>query len=153
MQTFLPYSNFEKTAKCLDNKRLNKQIVEGVQILQCIMRMGNTRWRNHPVVKMWVGYETSLYYYICACYIDWKNRLLLGKRGGKLGHKSYDWICRNREEIFKRHHTGIPYFLGNEKFHNSHKASLLFKNPEWYSQFDWEAEPEINYFYPVRGET
>ena len=64
MQTFLPYSDFGKTTICLDNKRLNKQIVEGVQILQCIMGRGSTRWRNHPVVKMWMGYEISLYYYI-----------------------------------------------------------------------------------------
>lgn len=32
MQTFLPYADFEKTAKCLDYKRLGKQRVEAWQI-------------------------------------------------------------------------------------------------------------------------
>lgn len=34
MQTFLPYSSFEESAKCLDNKRLGKQRVEAKQILE-----------------------------------------------------------------------------------------------------------------------
>ena len=33
MQTFLPHSTFIKCAHALDNKRLNKQILEGYQIL------------------------------------------------------------------------------------------------------------------------
>ena len=32
MQTFLPYQNFIKSAKCLDYKRLGKQRVEALQI-------------------------------------------------------------------------------------------------------------------------
>ena len=31
MQTFLPYSNFKKSAKCLDRQRLGKQRVEALK--------------------------------------------------------------------------------------------------------------------------
>ena len=36
MQTFLPYSNFYKSAKVLDQKRLGKQRVEVLQLLNSI---------------------------------------------------------------------------------------------------------------------
>ena len=36
MQTFLPYPDFKKSASCLDYKRLGKQRVEGLQILNAI---------------------------------------------------------------------------------------------------------------------
>ena len=36
MQTFLPYSDYEASAQTLDNKRLNKQILEGYQILKVL---------------------------------------------------------------------------------------------------------------------
>ena len=36
MQTFLPYESFEDTAKVLDYRRLGKQRVEGMQIINTI---------------------------------------------------------------------------------------------------------------------
>lgn len=39
MQTFLPYPNFVESAKCLDDKRLGKQRVECLQILN-VLQMG-----------------------------------------------------------------------------------------------------------------
>lgn len=36
MQTFLPYADFSMSAKCLDYRRLGKQRVEAMQILNAI---------------------------------------------------------------------------------------------------------------------
>ena len=36
MQTFLPDADYELTAQALDNRRLNKQILEGYQILKVL---------------------------------------------------------------------------------------------------------------------
>ena len=36
MQTFLPYKDFDQCAETLDNKRLNKQILESYQILKVL---------------------------------------------------------------------------------------------------------------------
>ena len=56
MQTFLPYPDFAKSAACLDNKRLNKQIVECYQILRAITDP-TYGWQNHPAVNMWRGFK------------------------------------------------------------------------------------------------
>ena len=72
MQTFLPYRNFQKTAKSLDRQRLGKQRVEAWQILQAITNQ-DYGWQNHPAVKMWRGYETALSEYgidVCKEWID-----------------------------------------------------------------------------------
>lgn len=53
MQTFLPYTDPEKCARVLDNKRLGKQRVEAIQILNVLLGVTQTKgWRNHPAVKM-----------------------------------------------------------------------------------------------------
>lgn len=63
MQTFLPYSDFDQVAAILDSKRLNKQLLEGRQILQALS--GNSKgWRNHPATRMWAGSEGVLYNYL-----------------------------------------------------------------------------------------
>ena len=55
MQIFF-IGNALETAKCLDNRRLNKQIIEVKQIIKAIE--GKTKsWRNHPVTVM---YENDL---------------------------------------------------------------------------------------------
>ena len=82
MQTFVPLtSSFEDIARTLDRARLNKQALEGWQILMTLLELdpqGNHRapkgWVNHPAVKMWRGHEMSLYLYIQAMVDEWKNR-------------------------------------------------------------------------------
>ena len=65
MQTFLPESDFNKTAKHLDRKRLIKQSVENLQILKSLAGLYNKSgaWKNHPAVKMWKGHEDWLFLY------------------------------------------------------------------------------------------
>lgn len=46
MQTFLPYANFEASAKVLDYKRLGKQRVEAKQILEINTRFIYLRGSN-----------------------------------------------------------------------------------------------------------
>jgi len=40
MQTFLPYPDFERSARALDLKRLGKQRVECIQVLRGLTRPG-----------------------------------------------------------------------------------------------------------------
>ena len=75
MQTFLPSSNFFEVANMLDSKRLNKQILEGYQILNVLSGQSPTgAWRNHPAVKMWAGHELSLLTYIKVMIGEAKRR-------------------------------------------------------------------------------
>ena len=137
MQTFLPFSDFSTSAKCLDYKRLGKQRVEAWQLL-LIMVEDRVAWRNHPAFKMWDGYDYALARYGIAICQEWKLR----------GYKDtlYD----------KFMHTPLPYentdyppWLGNEEFHSSHRAALLHKNFDFYSKFEWNEIPELNYVWPV----
>ena len=63
MQTFLPYESFEKSAKVLDYRRLGKQRVEGMQIINAIENPNPQGWKNHPIVIMWTPYVTALKHY------------------------------------------------------------------------------------------
>ena len=60
MQTFVPYPDCKLTAECLDYRRLGKQRVEAMQIINCLEGTGSTHWTRHPAVRMWVGHTTAL---------------------------------------------------------------------------------------------
>lgn len=120
MQTFLPFADFTETAKCLDNKRLNKQKVEAFQILNVLLnRTTSTAWRNHPAVKMWKGYENSLKHYFNVMRTEWINR---------------GFNNSMKEEIIEGNIIHPPW-LGNSDFHISHQSNLLRKDNVHYSKF------------------
>jgi hypothetical protein len=143
MQTFLPYSNFQKSAQCLDYKRLGKQRVEAWQIY-LVLTKEKYGWKNHPIVKMWKGYEQALLYYgKCIC-IEWIKRgykdTLLIKFEKEL-EKEY---C---EEDIEDYMYNKPFWLGNQKFHSAMRSNLLRKNKEWYSQFGWKEPDNLPYIW------
>ncbi len=133
MQTFLPYPDFKKSAECLDNKRLNKQILEASQIYK-IVKENKTigGWINHPAVKMWRGYSDCLAMYYNACLEEWLRR-------GK--NHSFKLIVVKENSII------IPHWLGNEDFHASHRSNLLRKMPEYYSKFEWKEPNNLPYVW------
>lgn len=136
MQTFLPYQSFTESLECLDDKRLGKQRVEAMQILNALQPDSTSRWRNHPAVKMWRGYEASLtVYHNLAIEI---------------------WIERGFNNTMQKRYTlqgdYDPSWLTSE-FCSAHRCNLLRKNYEHYSQFNWpEMELDFNnvsYIWPV----
>jgi hypothetical protein len=70
MQTFLPYSSFERSAEVLDYRRLGKQRVEAYQIL-CALSDSKYGWQNHPAIRMWRGYDAALIAYYSAVCREW----------------------------------------------------------------------------------
>lgn len=141
MQTFLPYSDFAHSALCLDMRRLGKQRVECFQILQTLIGKSNG-WKNHPAVKMWRGHEMSLCTYGMVICSEWSSR----------GYKDnmFNRIADIYTDLFYSNACcENPSWLGVEKFHSSHRAALLFKNYEWYKQFNWAEEPKLEYYWPV----
>lgn len=131
MQTFLPYPSYELTAKCLDPKRLGNQRNEALVLL-------NGGWPHHPASKMWGGYLYSLADYGIAICQEWMAR---GNKDTCLAR----FLSIQGELI----DTGAPSWLGLEEFHASHRANLLRKNYEWYSQFGWTEDPTLPYVWPV----
>ena len=135
MQTFLPYAEFEDVAQVLDYRRLGKQRVEGVQIINILSKPNYVgAWAHHPAVKMWRGYENALRLYVNAMIREWKGRGF-----------------RNNLPYYEPGPDGIvyPWWLGDRRFHDSHKSNLLRKDPEYYSQFGWDVPGDLPYFWPV----
>jgi hypothetical protein len=70
VQTFLPYPDFEASARALDQKRLGKQRVETIQVVRALTVAGYG-WANHPATLMWKGYEEALGRYGFVCCEVW----------------------------------------------------------------------------------
>lgn len=127
--------------RCLDKSRLGNQVWrEGLTLI----RGG---WPNHPASKMWRGHKHHLGLYLLA------GVEVLKERG-----KFYQEVQRKiLAEMDKFTDSGPPTWLGDDRLHASHRRALLFKNYAWYSQFNWQEEPDIpgergklRYFWPVR---
>lgn len=136
MQTFLPFPDFEASARCLDNKRLGKQRIEVLTILRVLN--GEVKgWRNHPAVLMWQGYENALVEYGLAVCDEWIRRGFVDRCRAKiLGYR-------------KRKRTVKPPWLGDREFHRSHQSNLLRKNPKWYGRC-FKVADNLPYKWPVR---
>jgi hypothetical protein len=162
MQTFVPVTeSFEAIAKVLDNKRLNKQALEGWQILMNLLQLdprGEHRvskgWSNHPAVKMWKGHEMALYLYIQAMVAEWK------RRGYKstIGDKAKATITVAMELGLLSSAATNPHWISSSRTFSevaaSHRLALLNKDYEWYSQFKWPedqgARPDTyEYLWPM----
>src|SRR3546814_13031822 len=62
MQTFLPYPDCRRSLECLDTRRLGKQRVEAMQLLNAAQRTTGG-WIRHPAKLMWAGHEEALRLY------------------------------------------------------------------------------------------
>lgn len=133
MQVFICDRMMSKSAMMLDNKRLNKQIVEAFQIVE--NRLPNF---NHPAYLFWKNYKEELrmyMFYLCEEYTRRFNK----------EHKCSS-ICLNPV-------INSFGFVPNLKLVLlSHKVNLLRKNYDWYSKFfqieNLSSYPE-GYFWSV----
>jgi len=132
MQTFLPYKDFKKCAQSLDYKRLGKQRLECKQILEALHPQSTSRWKNHPAVKMWKGYESSLKYYMNCILNEWISR-------GYNNTISFNEVKQGIDKV-------IPQWL-DDKLIYSHRANLMRKLPEYYH---WEnVDVNAPYWWPT----
>lgn len=163
MQTFVPLtSSFEDIARTLDRARLNKQALEGWQILMTLLELdpqGNHRspkgWVNHPAVKMWRGHEMALYLYIQAMVDEWKRRGYNSTIGDKAKATIQTAI---RNGLLSGTVSAPPSWVADigkfKEIASSHRVALLNKDYEWYSQFGWPEDrgvrPETyEYIWPI----
>jgi hypothetical protein len=135
MQTFLPYPCFVATAKVLDYRRLGKQRIEARQIVDALGRKSKG-WAQHPVARMWDGYELALMRYFNVISREWIER----------GYQ------HNMGMYPLPKHIPLPDWYGDERLHASHRAALLFKEPAYYERFGWAEEPAYAYHWPVSRE-
>lgn len=171
MQTFLPYASYAKSASVLDNKRLGKQRVETLQILQVLLgerlvtsdkvltKNGTVKreprpkklwtrqpvaskgWSHHPAVLMWKGHELALLGYQEAFCNEWTSR-------------GFQDTCLEKTKFLIQPHwakltEGEPSFVGDSAFHESHQSNLLRKDEANYRQFWPTLAADLPYKWPV----
>lgn len=156
MQTFLPYPDFKKSAEVLDRQRLGKQRSEALVLLR-ICRDGKSRWKNHPIWKMWSNNPEALAYYGVVICEEWikrgykdtcKEKILAANR--EMGGAELDNLRQkyeNKEEGF------LPSWFGSKEFHASHRSNLLRKNLDHYSAFGWTEPKDLCYVWPIPADS
>lgn len=131
MQTFLPYSDFKKSAKCLDYKRLGKQRIEAKQIFQalekgpCTKGRRATPWYNHPATQQWKGAEYWLLEYGIAMCDEWIAR------GYKDTTRPVFLEYKAKAKLVKK-----PDWIRDQSLQSGHRGLLYRKDPSYYSQFE-----------------
>jgi len=137
MQTFLPYPNYVKSAKVLDYKRLGKQRIEALMIIKILYADNSeSRWKNHPAVRMWWGYSNNLKEYYNAIVEEWIRRGYKNNMPRNLFHKTYS----------------KPNWIFDERFCISHQSNLVRKFPEHYKKFFPDVPDNLSYFWPSQHE-
>jgi hypothetical protein len=143
VNTFLPYPDAEASARVLDDKRLGKQRVETIQILNILLGFAEGGgWHHHPAVRMWRGYEPYLHRkYLRATLDEWGRR---------------DF----RNELCESHYERLAVRLRGRKafaprwfdaaFHRSHQSNLVRKAPGHYRPHFPDVPDDLPYIWPVR---
>ena len=129
MNTFVPYADVIKSAKVLDNSRLNKQVLETVQILRVIDGEYKTNaWKNHPAVVQWHDHEYKLAYYGLMMEQEANKRGIKANQKEELKSKMIGYAKEGRN-------VDYPTWWGFEPLHASHRSNLMRKDKKYYSQF------------------
>ncbi len=151
MQTFVPYADFEASARALDAKRLGKQRVEVIQIVRALTVPGYA-WKSHPAVLMWQGYEEALGCYgltMCKVWLE------LGFGDTCAATIAADLaafgIPQLRSEPQLAAAGALPPWLFDPAVQRSHQSALVRKDPEFYGPRFPGVGPDLDYVWPVRS--
>jgi hypothetical protein len=152
VQTFLPYADFERSARALDSKRLGKQRVEVIQIVRALTVPGYA-WKTHPAVLMWQGYEEALGRYGLVMCDVWVERGFGDTCAATIAADLAAFgISPIRLELALREADLMPpWVVDGDPVLESHRSALVRKDPELYGPMFPQADPEVPYVWPVRS--
>jgi hypothetical protein len=142
MQTFLTSTNSLECANNLDNKRLNKQILEGYQILNVLSGMSKTGgWRNHPAVLMWKGYERGLWDYV-------QSMVQIANLRGIKTENNVNNLNALYNQCWEDWGDEHPAFWRDEnkvmRIITTHRANLFKKDPLYYVKYQYAVDSPYN---------
>ena len=130
--------SFFECGRVLDDKRLGKQRVETMQLVYALLY--GSRWASHPAAKMWKGHERQLCRYGIAICDEWIARGFKDTCRDKIA-KLYD--LTSEDSIIH------PSWIGNLRFHISHRSNLIRKLPSHYRKFWPEVPSDLPYIWPL----
>lgn len=168
MQTFLPYPDYARSARVLDNKRLGKQRVESKQILQ-VLQIGPYQIADKIIngePASWKSAKEAEYLAAPKNHrrkTPWYNHPAAKMWRGyeyALCDYSYivcaEWIDRGCEdsllnwfhEKMRAFEPKTPIWMGNEQFHLSHQSNLVRKDPDYYTRHFPGVPSDLPYLWP-----
>ena len=151
MQTFLPYPDFEASARALDVKRLGKQRVETIQVVRALT-WPDYGWANHPAVLMWKGFEEALGRYGFVCCDVWTELGFGDTCAATIGADLRAvGVTEVRSQAELAEAGLLPPWLGDADLHRSHQSSLVRKDPEHYRPLFPDVPDDLPYVWPVRS--
>jgi hypothetical protein len=137
VNTFLPFPDFRLSAKVLDYKRLGRQRVEAMIIINILTNATNKLgWKDHPAVLAWKDNVEALKLYHNIIVNEWVSR------GYNNNMKLYDVNEKNLK---------MPWWFGTYAYHISHQSNLMRKDPVFYKDFFKlkEDEYDLPYIWPT----
>jgi len=151
VQTFLPYPDFERSARSLDPKRLGKQRVETIQVVRALTRPGYG-WANHPATLMWKGFEEALGRYGFTCCEVWSELGFGDTCAATIGADLRTaGVTQVRTQAELAAAGALPPWLGDEELHRSHRSALVRKDPAHYRPLFPDVPDDRPYVWPVRS--
>ncbi len=151
MQTFLPYADFEASARVLDTKRLGKQRVEVIQVVRGLTVPGYA-WAQHPATLMWRGYEEALGRYgLTVCEV-WVERGFGDTCAATIVTDLATFgvsVIRPYAELAAA--DALPPWLAGDEVRTSHRSALVRKDPDHYRPVFPDVPDDLAYVWPVRS--
>ncbi len=132
MMIWLPYPDFTKSVSCLNTQHLNRQRAN-CQVLSKSFISPN-RWNHVPTFKAWKNYYEVFQYYHDVCVKEWV------KRGFRTIAVLY--------EAPKPDKRDLPWFIGEEQYHASHRSNLLRLDPTYAGIEGWREPSNLPYLWP-----
>lgn len=118
VNTFLPFEDYQATARILDNTRLGKQRGEAYQIINALESTDpDPGYINHMATQMWVGYVDALKEYTNVMIKEWVRR----------GNQNEMILYSLPESPPQR-----PPWHSDQRVRYSHQARLIQKYREYY---------------------
>jgi len=115
VNTFLPFPDFRLSAKVLDYKRLGRQRVEAMIMINILTNATNKMgWKDHPAVLAWKDNVEALKLYHNIIINEWVSR------GYNNNMKLYEVNEKN---------VKMPWWFGTYAYHISHQSNLMRKDP------------------------
>ena len=179
MNTFLPYSNFDDSVKCLDNKRLGKQRLECYQLIHILLDEKRTAWRRHPAFVMWSGLPQSLIKYFFTCCNEFHRRGFKENLAQRMIDevKSVQYVTGSGhlntaatitrmyfDDYFSVDFTQVDYlrdidnissclpcWVNHPESISGFRSNLLRKDPKHYGKFGWTETTDLEYFWGGLG--
>lgn len=151
MQTFAPLTNLTENARCIDLKRLGKQVIESRQIGKALFNP-NYGWQNHPATNMWRGHEIGLLIYNTFIHREWQSRRNKQHQGYLNMLDDYNFTVSQAVRLASRPHVVqefLPEWWGTHAVHESHRSNLLRKDRMHYEKFFNDVPNNLDYVWPV----